>query len=95
MTTLQLPTASAIFDNDVMTHGAPQGNYLQRSATHLRSNVKPWPKNVNKVRKGLIKRVCFASGIKFLNKKDTSTGEPFRRISVQVFASRCFYNLIF
>ena len=91
----QMAVASALHDNDVITHGVCRGNYLQRSATLLRSQIKTWPPNHNTVKKGIIKRVAFADGIRFMHKDEIANGYPMRRISLQLFASRSFYNFVF
>jgi len=91
----QLSVASAIHDHDVLAHGKPKGNYLQRVATLLRDTVKPWPPNRNFVHNGMIKRACFSTGVRFVHKDALTGGQPMRKLSMQLHASRCFYNLAF
>ena len=89
----QLSVAIAIHDHDVLAHGKPKGNYLQRVATLLRDTVKPWPPNRNFVKNGMVKRACFATGVRFIHNDALTRGQPMRKLSMQLHASRCFYNL--
>ena len=93
--TQQLAVASALYDNDIFANGHPSGNYLQRSATIMRTQVEEMLPNVNFIRKGLLKRACFAGGMKLINRDARDGRLPFRSITTQVFASRSFYNLAF
>ena len=54
--TQQLTIASALYDHDIFSSGVPSGNYLQRSAAIMRTQVDPLGPNVNSIPRGLVKR---------------------------------------
>ena len=93
--TQQLTIASALYDHDIFSSGVPSGNYLQRSAAIMRTQVDPLGPNVNSIPRGLVKRACFAGGMRIVNCDATDGCLPFRQITTHMFASKCFYNLVF